>query len=359
MNLEVNQQQMNLIRSSYDVFNEWGSEYINSNRVFFFYFGQIPSRIYVRRVEVHIFTKALEKEKKDEIEAVHSIQEMPFANNELKSIGVVYIMKDGTVLNCGDQHVAIIFKNENKSIAEKWVEFAKKKRSNISNYKGIFLVTSCVEGLNATPIQMQKIKLKLSDNYNDDLVEVNKELIRKLKKNNTSGLYLFHGVPGTGKSTYIKYLVHQLKQDIIFMSPKLAGNLDTPDLTTFLIENRNSIIIIEDAEDLITAREGERNSSISTLLNLTDGLLGETLHIKVIATFNTEAKNIDKALMRKGRLELMYQFKPLSIEKSNKLFTKLKIDYITNKEMSLTDIYNFKNKDYHYKPERGSIGFGR
>lgn len=359
MNLGVNQQQMNSIRSSYDVFLDWGSDYFSTNRVFFYYFGQIPSRIYVRRVKVDKIMTAIEKEKNDEIETVHSIKEVPLKENRIKEIGIIYIMKDGTILNCGDYGVSIAYKYENKSIAEKWVDFVKKNRSDFSDYNRIFLVTAGSEGLNTTSIEMPKPKLKLSDNYNDDLIEVNKELVSKLKKKNASGLFLFHGLPGTGKSTYLKYLIHQLNQDVIFMSPRLAGNLDTPDLTTFLIDNRNSIIVIEDAEDLITAREGERNSSISTLLNLTDGLLGESLHIKVIATFNTEAKNIDKALMRKGRLELMYHFKALSVEKCNKLFIKLKTDHITDKEMTLADIYNLKNKDYNYKPERGAIGFSR
>jgi hypothetical protein len=48
-------------------------------------------------------------------------------------------------------------------------------------------------------------------------------------------------------------------------------------------------------------------------------LLGESLGIQIIATFNTHISNIDKALLRKGRLIGLYEFKPLSMDKSKVL----------------------------------------
>ena len=83
-----------------------------------------------------------------------------------------------------------------------------------------------------------------------------------------------------------------------------------------LVQMEDSILVVEDAEELISIRDGNRSSNISWLLNLTDGLLGEALKIKVICTFNTPLKNIDEALLRKGRLIARYEFKELNIEKS-------------------------------------------
>lgn len=67
-------------------------------------------------------------------------------------------------------------------------------------------------------------------------------------------------------------------------------------------------IVIEDAEDLLVSRDTNHNSGISMLLNLTDGLLGQSLGIQVICTFNTHVSNIDRALLRKGRLIALYEF---------------------------------------------------
>ena len=90
-------------------------------------------------------------------------------------------------------------------------------------------------------------------------------------------------------------------------------------MTRYLISNSNSILVIEDAEELIVSRDQKRNSNLAMILNMTDGILGESLGIQIIATFNTDLKNIDPALKRKGRLKSSYEFKPLESEKANQL----------------------------------------
>ena len=54
-----------------------------------------------------------------------------------------------------------------------------------------------------------------------------------------------------------------------------------------------------------------------------DGLMSDDLGIKFVCTFNEDVKNIDEALMRKGRLACMYEFKPLSAEKVAVLLPKV------------------------------------
>jgi len=51
----------------------------------------------------------------------------------------------------------------------------------------------------------------------------------------------------------------------------------------------------------------------------------------------------------------MYEFKPLSIEKTNNLLKEFGVENI-NKELSITDIYNYKQKEYSNVEER-KIGF--
>lgn len=119
-----------------------------------------------------------------------------------------------------------------------------------------------------------------------------------------------------------------------------------------------TVLVIEDAEELITSRQEVRNSNLSILLNLTDGLLGESLGIQIIATFNTDVKNIDKALLRKGRLSTIYEFKPLVIERTNTLLNKLGNNIEVAHYLSITNIFNF-DKDNHYILKlQKAIGFG-
>ena len=92
---------------------------------------------------------------------------------------------------------------------------------------------------------------------------------------------------------------------------------------------------------------------MSILLNLTDGIIGDVLNIKLICTFNTSLSNIDKALLRKGRLSLKYEFKKLAKEKCRKLLN----DYTINEDMSLADLYNRDDENDYSKTNSKKIGF--
>lgn len=229
----------------------------------------------------------------------------------------------------------------------------KKKRT-----KQISLIVNSPNGLITKDIKIKNPKLNLNLLYNDDFKVIHDSILENIKKKKSKGLYLFHGLPGTGKSTYIKQLIHQQNKQVIFLSPKLAGNLDDLGLTDFLLDNQNCVLVIEDAEELILSRDNHHNSKLSFLLNLTDGLLGESLGIQIIATFNTDLKNIDKALLRKGRLTSIYEFKPLTINKTNVLLKDLGHTIEVNESLSLADIFNFESNN-NYEPKlRKAVGFG-
>ena len=117
--------------------------------------------------------------------------------------------------------------------------------------------------------------------------------------------------------------------------------MDNPEITSLIISNPNSIIIIEDAEELIVSREKDSNPAISMLLNLTDGLLGYCLGMNFICTFNTQLGNIDNALLRKGRLTTLYEFKALTVDKTNQLLKKIQDERAPSRTpLTLAEIYN-------------------
>ena len=88
------------------------------------------------------------------------------------------------------------------------------------------------------------------------------------------------------------------------------------------------------------------------LLNITDGVIADVLGIKLICTFNTSLNKIDKALLRKGRLSLKYEFKKLAKEKVSKI-----LGYDVDKDMSLAEIYNIDDENDFSKTNSRKIGF--
>ena len=200
-------------------------------------------------------------------------------------------------------------------------------------------------------------KLSIEENYNDDFQLVHRLILKRLSTKNDKGLVLLHGKPGTGKTSYIRYLTSKLGKDVIFLSPNMASALTNPELLKLLIFNTNSVLVIEDTENIISDREHHGNSPASVLLNISDGLLSDCLKIQIICSYNIDLSKIDKAFLRKGRLIARYEFKELSMEKASNLSLKLGFTSTIHAPMTLAAVYHQEEMDFNQPPVRTSIGY--
>jgi ATP-dependent 26S proteasome regulatory subunit len=225
----------------------------------------------------------------------------------------------------------------------------------------ISLVTTTRAGLGTVEQNIKPTNIDIPMNYGEGFVKIHDKIVSRLNEDKGKGLVLLHGLPGTGKTNYIRHLCGQLNKEIIFIPPFMADSISSPDFITFLLEHTNSILVIEDAEKVVLDRDGDVSSrqGVSNLLNITDGLLSDCLSIQIIATFNTSRDRIDKALLRKGRLIAEWKFDALSVEDSNKLLKSIGREDVTNKPMTLTEIYNMEEEVNVVQEERRTIGFGR
>lgn len=206
-------------------------------------------------------------------------------------------------------------------------------------------------------IKISEITLNVNAHYNDDFIPIHGVIEESLKVD-SSGLILLHGAPGTGKTSYIKHLLSkQGKRNFIFIPNDFVSELLQPNFVSFLITNKNSILVIEDAEKVIISRDSNsENSVVSTILQLTDGLFSDFLNIKIICTFNTSIDKVDKALLRKGRMIAYYEFKALTTDKTNALLTTLGHE-TGKKAMTLAEIFNINKIDFESRTTANAIGF--
>jgi hypothetical protein len=227
-----------------------------------------------------------------------------------------------------------------------------KKKSNIQ------LVKSEHGHLDTEEYDLYVPPMELELNYGETFSKVHDVVVDKLNQNNGKGIILLHGDPGTGKTSYLKYLTTLIKEkDILFIPPSMAEMLSDPSIIPFLMDHKNSILIIEDAERVIADREGNGSpAGVSNILNLTDGILGDCLSIQIVATFNMKREKIDQALLRKGRLIAEHKFSKLTPEESNKLLKHLEKDHEVSESMSLADIYNI-DVELFKSTNKTKIGF--
>jgi hypothetical protein len=224
----------------------------------------------------------------------------------------------------------------------------------------INLLRTTKNGLTTVSLKLQRPILNIETHYSKEFKPIYDTIISSVNEDKSNGkLILLHREAGTGKSNLIKYMVSDFNKPVIFIPPNLINCITNPDFTDFLINNNNSILILEDAEKVLTDRNISQDSSggVSNLLNLTDGIYGDLLNIYVIATFNMERERIDPALLRKGRLIAEHKFSKLNVEQSNNLLKELDLDYITEAPMTLADIYNIEYQQPKVKLNTKKIGF--
>jgi hypothetical protein len=198
-------------------------------------------------------------------------------------------------------------------------------------------------------------------NYGKEFSEHHHLKIKDKLSELNSGIYMLYGKPGTGKTSYIKYLSTVLKRKVVVVPPSLVEEFNKPHFINGLNTLKNCILAIEDAELILEKRANDaRNELVTSVLNIADGLSSQYFNISLILTFNTKKENIDSALLRKGRLRYSYEFGDLSTEDSQTLCDHL---YGTGKHevfdsMPLCDIYHLEddnNEEYDSK----KMGFGR
>lgn len=221
---------------------------------------------------------------------------------------------------------------------------------NPSTSNKIHLVIQTMKGFDFKDFKLTVPEVDVKTMYNDDFEPVYDHIVDKLNNGN-KGVVLLYGKMGSGKTNLIKSLTSQVKKGFIFIPIGMIDVLASPTFIGELIKHKGSVLVIEDCENYIEDRKLNKSSVVSTILQITDGMLSDVMGIKVICTFNTDLTQIDPALLREGRLIAEYEFKELSADK-----TKALSDGKITEPATLATIFNTLTLKTKKKQEK-KIGF--
>ncbi|MCC7384675.1 MAG: AAA family ATPase [Deltaproteobacteria bacterium] len=165
------------------------------------------------------------------------------------------------------------------------------------------------------------------ENYVSEVVSAADVVVREYSAEAPFGrLVLVQGEPGTGKTYLVRGILNQIPDaDVLLIPPSLTDALVGPNLISSLNEarRRRMILVFEDADQSLTRREADNVGLVSSLLNLSDGLLSHSLDVRIIATCNARRADIDPALLRPGRMLRNIVIEALTVAKAEEIFQRL------------------------------------
>lgn len=220
----------------------------------------------------------------------------------------------------------------------------------------VFSIVQTQSGLEARSMGDGSSPL-IEDNYNPEVLTDIEYVIDAFKKTPPPGrIFILNGEPGTGKTHLIRSMLTQLDCIFLIVPSNLIDSMDKPNFMPLLMRVRDEhekpiIMVIEDGDTCLVPRKSDNISAIAALLNLSDGILGSIMDIRMIISTNANIKDVDEAISRPGRLVKQTYVGPLPYEKANKRYQQLMKDETVSldksqKEYVLAQIYSIvNNKD--------------
>lgn len=150
--------------------------------------------------------------------------------------------------------------------------------------------------------------------------------------------YLWHGLPGSGKTSLAAALAGELNMDVYLLSLSGTGMTDEKLESLMARVRPGCMVILEDVDCTVPLRESTKNDgrgiTLSGLLNCLDGITSREGCIIVMTT--NRRSTLDTALVRPGRIDMEVEFGFANADQISRLATRIGVSSAGIQPDSLT-----------------------
>jgi ATPase family protein associated with various cellular activities (AAA) len=268
-------------------------------------------------------------------------------------LGAVFVWDDAMVCawgSRGDDWVDVEIACANAALMDRLLELATERLQERMRSGRLYALSATRNGFSLSHVGSGGMILERG-NYDPAVLEAVDHIVADLACGDPCGrLIVFEGEPGTGKTFLVRGLLQTLQQALcVLVPPQLTSRLVAPEIISVLTSTRDSnghdgpvVLVLEEADGCLVPRQSDNMDEIGTLLNFTDGILGRMLDLRIIATTNAKRVDMDKALLRPGRLCRRVEVTSLRAPQAREVLTRLGAsgDLDDDRRYTLAEIYD-------------------
>lgn len=158
-----------------------------------------------------------------------------------------------------------------------------------------------------------------------------------------SQIMVLYGPPGTGKTSFIRDLLCEMNLNA-YISYDLKILTSDSTFVNYVTGSIFDAIVIEDADDLLTAERGDANKVIAKILNVSDGLIKLPRKKLIFSTNLENVSDIDRAIIRPGRCFDVMEFRELNRDEAEAAASTLGVNITEDKKKySLAELFYMKD----------------